>query len=164
MFPKYYIKFFYYNNYYVYNLQQANTFQLILITDSASQSYAIFIYNCNDITWSGVGSNHARVGITDGDGSTWTHSDSGNSTIVNIDCSVPSNSYVNIILDLRDFGVARAPQMNSSTPAPNVMAQTTGVTAQAGVSSTQGKPYLLSYSHTQTMILSVNINSKSSSK
>ncbi len=127
---------------------QTNIYQLILITDRTSQSYVIFIYECNQITWSGIDPLHARVGISDGTVASYGHAFSGNASVVDIDCISMPNPAVNVALDLRTFGlVQRIPapptnattQMNSSVTTSNVMAQTTGVVVQASMAVTLGK-------------------------
>ncbi len=119
-----------------------------------SQTYVIFIYECGNIEWSGIGSVHARIGISDGINSTWSHSSSGNETAADISCSNrPNSNVVNIMLDLSTFNEVQpatiqptnaTTQMNSSVPAPNVMAQTSGVVAQASMAASQGKPIKIS--------------------
>ena len=83
---------------------QNNSYQAIVITDSVSQSYVIFIYECDQIKWSGRDSNHSRVGISDGMGTSYIYPMSGNASIVDIDClNSPRSMIVNILLDLNTF-------------------------------------------------------------
>ncbi len=114
---------------------------MYLTSDLMSQTYAIFIYECGEVRWSGIDSvGHARIGISDGDNSTWIHPLSGSSSALDIDCNNAVNGFVNIILDLMTFAPAQAAAslINSSVAAPNVMVQTTGAVAQASMAATQG--------------------------
>ena len=100
---------------------QTNTYQAILITDRNSQSYAIFFYECNQTQWnrarsaSGNEEYFARIGLSDGNGSSYIHPLSGNAS-VDIDClNSPESTVVNILLDLNTF---RPVEDNSSTTTP----------------------------------------------
>ena len=83
---------------------QNNSYQAIVISDSVSQSYVLFIYECDRIKWSGHYSNHSRVGISDGMGTSYVYPTSGSTAIVDIDClNSPRSTVVNILLDLNTF-------------------------------------------------------------
>ena len=96
---------------------QTNKYQLALITDSMSQSYAIFIYECNQITWGGIDPVYARVGLSNGAGTSYLHPMSGNASIIDIDCLNTPPTAHNILLDLNTFAPVRQPvSPSASTP------------------------------------------------
>ena len=89
-----------------------------MITDSVSQSYAIFIYECNQIEWSGSNLTYSRVGISNGMGRSEFHPSSGSASIADIDCSnSPRSTIVNVLLDLNTFTLAERvyPSTNSTS-------------------------------------------------
>ncbi len=103
---------------------QTNKYQAIVITDSVSQSYAIFIYECNEIEWSGLNSTFPRVGISNGMGRSYTHPSSGSASIADIDCENvnPGSNIVNIGLDLTTFApLVRVSAINSSISLSSVV-------------------------------------------
>lgn len=106
-----------------------------MITDSNSKSYAIFIYECNQIEWSGLDPIHARIGVSDGMGTSYVHPLSGNSSIVDIDCQNSSqSSTVNIFIDLNTFTTVGSSLVTSSIT-PSTTTVSTSIHRSAAVSS-----------------------------
>jgi len=108
-------------------IPQRNSYQALLITDGLSQSYAVFIYQCDLIEWSGIEPVFARIGITDGDGHSWLHNSSGLNDSAMIDCTNGPGSNFNILLDLNTFqpAVGQAPVASSSIVTSSSMQMTT---------------------------------------
>ena len=96
---------------------QTNTYQAILITNQDSQSYAIFIYECDLIEWSGLDPIYARVGLASGAGIFSLHPLSGNESVNGIDClNNPQSQIVNFVYDLNTFDIVGYPTPSSSVP------------------------------------------------
>lgn len=104
-----------------YIFLQTNTYQLVVITDLVSQSYVIFIYECDQIEWSGIDPIYARVGISNGPGASYIHPSSGNASVLDIDCAnSPVSNFVNVLLDLNTFAPVEQPVSPSSTSTPGL--------------------------------------------
>ena len=148
---------------------QTNTYQAILITDRNSQSYAIFIYECDQILWnrarsaSGTEEYFARIGLSDGNGSSYIHPLSGNAS-VDIDClNSPESTVVNILLDLNMFRPVEEASISSSTMTSTLSTTIMGTSSSSVLITTATASYLstettssMNYRIPQSPVSSIN--------
>ena len=86
-------------------LLQTNTFQAVLVTDGAN-SFALFIYRCGDLQWSGGGGfEPGSVGATIGFGASSelfsNHRLSGTPSVTSIAClNTPDNQFFTVLYEI----------------------------------------------------------------
>lgn len=80
--------------------QKGNTFQAVVITN-AFRSYAIFVYNCTDITWNAGGS--AVVGFQADKDYYANHPLSRTTNVDDIACSNSDSTFTNVVYQLSRF-------------------------------------------------------------
>ena len=81
---------------------QTNTFQGIIITDGML-SYAVFVYQCDLLQWSGLNSRHAVIGYNM-NGQFMNHPLSGIPQVSDVDCmNSPSTSWSTLVYQIGDL-------------------------------------------------------------
>ena len=88
-------------NYHDFVIPQTNTFQGVIITDGML-SYAVFIYKCDLLQWSGL-TNHAVIGYNM-NGQFLNHPLAGLSQVSNVDCvNSPATSWSTVLYPIGDL-------------------------------------------------------------
>lgn len=99
-----------------------------MITDNSTNSYAVFIYNCDLIQWAGLDPIYAKIGISFGGGMETVHVLSGNDSANGIDCihNDTGSEWVNLIYDLNEMfpsptNTFKMPQTSTLTPSASIV-------------------------------------------
>ena len=78
---------------------QTNTFQAVMVTDGGTNSFAIFIYRCGDLQWSGG----ATIGYGASSEMFSNHRFSGTFFTTSIAClNTPDNQFVTLLYEITE--------------------------------------------------------------